>query len=280
MAAKFEVDTTKSDLHAFFPDEIVIKPSLNGRMELPDIDWLIVLILRQGQLQNCLVRRESGKPVLGVGFSRWRAVSTINKMLADGKARKEFCERNGISDVLGGEYFPDGPMRLKCMFKEWSEQQMFLANIAENKGRNQTTLLDDAHNCARLEKWGKSVDEIAAVYKCSNAWVKKCLKIASAEPEVFKAFHDGKIKENAVAAIAKLSAEQQRDAAEKGIVPKKAKSPAPSKGELKSWLEKPEVPDSFKSLLKFFLGLAPRSEAQAEFDWIPNKGKKDAKKES
>ncbi len=188
MAAKFEVNSTKGDLFQFDPCDVIVKAKLNGRHELPDIEWLIEDIVKNGQIQPVIVRREEGKPVLVLGYSRWRAVREINK--------------RGLTPA---------PVKLKCVFSQCSEMEGFLMNLSENLVRNRTSDLDDAHNVRLLEKWGQTHAEIAAVYKKSESWVKKCLKIASCEPEVLKAVGDGRLKLSAVAAIAKLSSDDQRE---------------------------------------------------------------------
>lgn len=271
MAANFDVKSVKSDVHAFFPHEITVPAHLNGRTQLPDIDWLVLSIVEHGQLQNCVIRKDGDKPTLGVGFSRWRAISQINEMVKDAKKRAAWLE---LHPKIAPTDFPVVALRLKCEFKKWNELEMFIANINENYARNPTTTLDDAHNCAQLKKWDMSDDDIAAVYPGKSAsWVKKQLEIASADPKVLKAVADGRIRLNAVSAIAKLSAEQQREAVagEGKIKPAKKANPAPSKGELKLIASAEDTPDEIKSLIQWILGLAPRAQVRETFDWIPER---------
>ncbi len=206
MAAKFDVEATKSDMFSFLPEDIDIKAHLNGRTELPDIDWLVASILQNGQLQNCIVRKDgSDKPCLGLGFSRWRAVSLINELIAsETKAAKWLKDHPGIA-------LPPSPLKLKCVFLKMSEKDAFIANINENLARNPTNETDHVNNVKMLDKWEVSHEQIAGIYRRSVSWVKKCLKIASCEPEVQKAIKDGRLKLSAAAAIAKLSSEQQRE---------------------------------------------------------------------
>ena len=79
MAVEFDVKGTRTSEYLFAPEQLEIDPSLNGRHELPDIQWIVESILTHGQLQPVTIRRSGGKPVLVAGFSRWRAVSQINK---------------------------------------------------------------------------------------------------------------------------------------------------------------------------------------------------------
>lgn len=198
MAVDFKVEHSRGSEYLFLPENILIKPDLNGRHETPDIEGLISSIVEQGQIQPVVVRNESGSPVLVAGFSRWRAVSEINK--------------RGLTPVA---------VKLRCTYFKGSEFDGFLANIQENKARNEITSIDDAHNIAKLEKWGQTIDQISNIYRQSSAWVKSRLKLISLEPEVKKAIKDGKVKTSAANEIAKLSAEQQRNIVKNGTVGKK-----------------------------------------------------------
>lgn len=59
------------------PKDVVIKPELRGRTIDPDIAGLISSIRSNGQIQPVEVRYDGGRPVLVVGFSRWRAISAM-----------------------------------------------------------------------------------------------------------------------------------------------------------------------------------------------------------
>ena len=79
MAVEFNAPGTRTSEYKFLPQYIEVAPEMNGRHELPDIQWIINSILRHGQLQPVTIRRTASKPVLVAGFSRWRAISEINK---------------------------------------------------------------------------------------------------------------------------------------------------------------------------------------------------------
>ena len=79
MAVEFDVKGSRTSEYRFLPENIEVDPKMNGRYELPDIGWIIDSILRHGQLQPVTIRRTANKPVLVAGFSRWRAISKINK---------------------------------------------------------------------------------------------------------------------------------------------------------------------------------------------------------
>ena len=171
-----------------FPEELSIDPEMNGRKELPPIDDLIDSILKLGQIQPVVIRKAQGKAWLVAGFSRWRAVSEIN--------------RRGLT--------PE-PLRLKATFTQLTEQQAFIANIEENRVRNATTPMDDAYNIQRLVNvYQMDEHKIAETYRASVLWVRERLTFLELAPEAAAAVQDGRLKPSAAKAIAKLSKEHQR----------------------------------------------------------------------
>lgn len=187
MAVEFKTEHKRRTIYLFDPADLIIKPELNGRQDAPDVEPLIADILLRGQLQPVLVRNEAAKPVLVAGFSRWRAISEINRRKAT-----------------------DKPLPIQCVYFRGDEREGFIANLAENLQRNATTPLDDAHNCRKLEAWGIPVADIAVALRQSEAWVRGRLKLAEATPELKAAVHDGRVKATAAITIAKLAADQQR----------------------------------------------------------------------
>lgn len=200
MAVEFTVAGSRTSEYRFLPQMLEIDPAMNGRHELPDIQWIIDSILRHGQLQPVTIRRAAGKPVLVAGFSRWRAVSEINK--------------RGLVEK---------PLELRCSYTALSEKQAFLANIEENRIRNATTPMDDAYNIQRLiNVYQMGEQEVAESYRASVSWVKGRLQLIEAIPEVETEIRAGTIKGDAAKTIAKLSKEHQKNLAkvakEKGKV--------------------------------------------------------------
>jgi ParB/RepB/Spo0J family partition protein len=189
MAVEFKVDHTRTSEYLFATKDIKFKPELNGRHELPEIEELINSMVKVGQLQPVLIRNDGGTPVLVAGFSRWRAAVEINKR----------------------ELTP-APFKLRCVYFKGSEQQAVLANIAENRERNSTTPIDDGYNIARLERYGMSMEDIASYYHEDTQWCRKRLALISLTPEAQKAVKEGKVKPNAVQALAKMSEDQQHEA--------------------------------------------------------------------
>src|SRR6185437_11405675 len=127
MAVEFEGEYNRTAEYRMYPEDIAIHPELNGRHELPDIEWLIADILANGQHTPVVIRKDGGKATLVAGFSRWRAVSAIN-------------ERN-LTPVK---------LQVRCTYMKVNEQQGFFVNISENHARRPTTPLDDAHNIQRM----------------------------------------------------------------------------------------------------------------------------------
>jgi ParB family chromosome partitioning protein len=205
MAVEFEEKGTRTSEYGFFPEQLEIIPEMNGRHVLPDVQWIIDSILKYGQLEPVVIRRTAGKPVLVAGFSRWRSVSEINK--------RELWKAVGKKE----------PFRLRCSYTALTDKQAFLANIEENRVRNETTPMDDAYNIQRLlNVYQMTEDEVADAYRTSVAWVKGRMDLIEAVPEIETAIRTGKVKTTAARAIAKLSREHQQNLAkvaeEKGKV--------------------------------------------------------------
>lgn len=201
MAVEFKVEGTRTSENRFLPHFIKVKPELNGRHDLPNIEWLINSILEFGQLQPVVIRNDGGTPVLCAGFSRWRAISEINKRKLTPK-----------------------PLLVRCSYLKVDEMQGYLAAIAENHHRNAPTELDDAYNVQRmLNIYQMTEEQIAAVYfppdkegqakdpKQALRFVKERLALIDLAPVAKKAMKEGRLKGTAARAIAKLTQEQQAE---------------------------------------------------------------------
>jgi ParB/RepB/Spo0J family partition protein len=192
MAVAFTTEHTRTSEYLFDPKKIIVRPELNGRHEEPDIEPLIADIVKRGQIEPGIVRNDGGNAVLCAGFSRWRAITEINK-------RK-------LTPV---------PLPFRAIYLKANELDGFLANIAENRFRNQTTKLDDAYNVRRLEAWGQTEEQIADTYGEDVKWVRRMQKLVALDPAAQKAVAAGKIKSTAIDAVAKLTTEQQREVVKK-----------------------------------------------------------------
>lgn len=221
MAVAFEVQGTRTSEYGFLPEELEIIPEMNGRHELPDVQWIVDSILRHGQLQPITIRRTGGKPVLVAGFSRWRAVNEINS--------RNLTER---------------PLRLRCSYTALTEKQAFLANIEENRVRNQTTPIDDAYNIQRLiNVYQMTEQEVADSYRVSLAWIKGRMGLIELTPEAEKAVRAGRVTGNAAKEIAKLSSNLQ-----KKVLKKEGKITAKDVREVNPVVKKSSIKD--KGLLR------------------------------
>lgn len=215
MAVQFIAKHSRTSEYRFYPEDITIKPELNGRYEKPDIERLITDILTHGQHTPVVIRNDGGSPVLVAGFSRWRAISEINK--------------RGLAAMK---------MQIRCTYVQCNEAEAFFLNISENRFRNEVTPLDDAHNIKRLINIYQMTDEqVAGVYfptaktegeiKGARKFVKDRIALISLSAEAEAAVRSGRVKESAAVAIAKLSQAQQHEVLKKeGDIERKDLKPA------------------------------------------------------
>ncbi len=196
MALALKVKVTRRNEYWINPNLIRTDPELNGRTDLPGVEWLIDSIMLMGQLQPCGIRNVGGIPTLAYGHSRWRAVTEINQ-------RKK---------VPGG-------LELRCVAVDGNPCDGFLAAIHENYIRNAPTQLDEAGNILRLRRFGKTDEEIADVFHKDVRWVRDRALLMNATPEVQEAVRSGKVKPTAAKVIAKMSEEAQRQAVKEGVMP-------------------------------------------------------------
>lgn len=200
MPVGFDTDIKRLEgLYEAFPEEIEVREDLNGRHEKPDVEWLIKDILAHGQLETVAVWKDGETPVLAYGFSRWRAISLINE-------RK----------------LTPAPIKIRLTYIKCNERGAFLRNISENRMRNPTSALDDAHNLTKLiESWQMSLEEIAKVYfpaqttedelKEALKWIADRLELVKLTPEAEKRVRAGEIDETAAQAISKLKSSHQKE---------------------------------------------------------------------
>ena len=187
MAVDFKTPHTRTSEYLMLPEDIVVKPELNGRHELPDVEWLIESFQQVGQLQPVAVSAEDGKAVLRMGFSRWRAAIEINK-------------RNLLPV----------PFKLRCVYLRADDLKGFIAGIHENAVRNPAQPIDDAYNIAKLETWNMTHEEIAKIYRQDVKWVAQRLALLDLVPEAQQAVIDGRMKLPAAAHFSKLNKQVQR----------------------------------------------------------------------
>ena len=194
------IEYSRTSEYRFLPENIEVRAELNGRLHKPNIEDLIADIVRYGQHTCCLFWSDAGTPVLAAGFSRWRAVSEINKRKLTPK-----------------------PLELRCTYIKCNEQGAFLRNISENRMRTPASPIDDAHNISKLiENWQMDEKEVAKIYfptaeteeelKEALKFVRSRLELVKLTPEAERAMRNGRLDETAAQAIAKLTSAQQREA--------------------------------------------------------------------
>lgn len=214
MAVDFKTEHTRRNTYLFLPENITINPDVNGRTDLPDIEWMIESFLKKGQTTPVTIGSDGGVPFIIDGHCRWRTAIEINK-------RKLTPE----------------PFRLECKYyKAKSEMEAFLVTISANHDRNKPTPIDDAHNIATLERYGMSLEDIAAkVYREDQKWVTDRLSLIGACEEVQDGVRSGGVKLSAAKELAKLSKAAQRQQMASGVkltvaAIKRFAAPAPQSG--------------------------------------------------
>ena len=205
MAVAFSVGSRTSE-YRFEPDEIEIRPELNGRYVLPEIETLIVSIARDGQQVPVIIRKDGTKPVLVDGHRRLRAIIEINK-------RK----------------LTQAPVRVRACYSDADDLEAMWIAIRSNIERVGVVPLDDAHNIKCLKKLGQTDEQIAEGYfpgcgadrdarRKALLWVAKREKLLGLSAKAQQALTDGKLKPSAAEHLAELRKEQQDKAVAEGKV--------------------------------------------------------------
>jgi len=207
MAVTFANETTKrtSTLVADYPENILIDPELNGRVDTTEVETLAADIEANGQHTPCKIRKnDKGQPVLVFGHRRWRAVKLINQRRAkEGKTL----------------------IRLECAYDTLTDEQAFHAAITENRFRKENTPMDDCHNIGVWQKrFKKSMEEIAEIYfpEATKAdekatalkRVKDRAALVELAPEAAIAVRKGEVKVTAAVQLSRLSKDKQKEVIE------------------------------------------------------------------
>lgn len=140
-------DVKRGDLLRVFPEDLIVNQEKRGRYFKPTaeaVEELAADIAARGQEQPVAVSiTHDRKLELYAGFTRWEAIMLLNSRAAD----------------------PEGKRRIECVVKDRNAEEAFIGNIKENRIRNHTTVIDDAHNIRRLsEQFHKTDEEIMALY--------------------------------------------------------------------------------------------------------------------
>lgn len=139
-------DVKRGDTQRPFPEDVIFNWEENGRAFEADparVNWMAGSLEEHGQLQPVVYSITHDKKLkLEAGFYRLLGMLQVNK------ARPA-----------------DKRMRLEGTVKDGNAEELFLKNLAENRDRNRTTVVDDAHNVRRLsEQYGKTDEEICLIY--------------------------------------------------------------------------------------------------------------------
>lgn len=173
-------DMKRADLMLVDPHQVEVKEGLRGRSTPPteaEIIDMAVSLMDQGQLQPVRCRRIAGDRLeLSLGFTRMAASRLI---------------RDGFVDPLGNKRH-DSSWLIKVQVVDGNDETAFIDNIVENCHRKSTSPIDDALNQNRLrERYAKTDDEIAALYRRSKSWVATLSKLVRLDRKVQSLVHTG-----------------------------------------------------------------------------------------
>ena len=130
----------------------------NGRRYPSGIRKMVISLLQHGQQSPILVRpwpRDGRLKAVVFGFCRARAALEINEQRLSPK-----------------------PFLLRYEETDLDERGAFLANVVENRDREDPSLIDHAHNIARLkDEFGMSQNQIAHELDVDKAWISKTLRL-------------------------------------------------------------------------------------------------------
>ena len=177
------------------PENVIIKPELNGRYEDTDVSELAEDIRSRGQILPAICSKSyEGFPVLVAGHRRYRAIHLLNKDIKDADKR----------------------YKLKFNYVQVPNDEAALdITVAENRNRTDVNPMDDAYNIkVYVDKFGKSVEEIALKYfpggtsgeaiKKNTKWVKDRLSLLKLSDEAQSSVRSGSIKTTAATKLAEL----------------------------------------------------------------------------
>jgi ParB family transcriptional regulator, chromosome partitioning protein len=160
-----------------------VRSKLNVRKKDTDISELKALIAAQGLLQNLIgymqVVDGNATGIVEI-VAGGRRLSAIGKLIQEGI----FPEDYGI------------------LYLEVTEEEAIAISIAENRGRVDMHPADLYEAMMELTVRGKSVDDIALMYRLDPQMVKKCLKLANVSPPLLELYRDDKANLDQMQALA------------------------------------------------------------------------------
>lgn len=188
---------SREDMFLVDPREIVIDFESNGRWKPLDHGKVVEYarsFLAHGQQSPCLCRQiEDRRLQMSAGFHR----------LAAGLLICKGSPEDGIPKT------PD--FRIAVRVKPMNADEGFIANVVENKKRNQTSAVDDAHNLRRLKHMGKDDAEIAILFECKMQWLGKLELLLNLPDDIKEAVHDRRIPVNRAIELSEMSEVDRRE---------------------------------------------------------------------
>ncbi len=196
-APEADVERTANGGYVVAPENVILKPELNGRFEDTDVTELAEDIKNrpEGQLIPALCSKSpEGFPVLVAGHRRYRAIILINKDIKD--ASKRYKLKFNYAKVANDEEALD-------------------LTVAENRNRTDVNPMDDAYNInVYLTKFGKGLEDIALKYfpggtsdeeiRKNVKWIKDRLKLLELSDTAQAATRTGGISTSAAIKLAEL----------------------------------------------------------------------------
>jgi hypothetical protein len=183
-------DVKRGDLLRVYPEDLIVNPEKRGRKFPPsqeDVQALGLDIGTRGQEQPVPVSLTFDRKLeLYAGFTRWEGITWWNAT------------------------HPEQRIRIECVVKDRNDREAFIGNLKENRLRNQTTVVDDAHNIRRLsEQFGMTDEEILALYgkpekPMSPSWLEGMRAIVRLPDEKQLQLHTGEISKSVALQIAQM----------------------------------------------------------------------------
>lgn len=195
MATKVQAgaDLKRTDMFLVNPFEIEVLEASRGRITPPTeaaIIHLAMSIFDHGQQQPVQCRRVEGQRLqLTMGYTRIAAL----RLIRDGFVGSDTKERR------------DESARIQVVIHDVNNEKALTDNIIENRHRNQTTPIDDAHNQNQLrDRYGYDDEHIAQLYDCTVVSVRRTQKLLRLEKSEQMLVHEGKMSMNAALDLLEL----------------------------------------------------------------------------
>lgn len=159
------------------PAEIVVDPATNGRSQPhtdADVERRCTSFEQHGQLQPVVCRKVAeNKLQLVFGFCRHAAALRYN------------------------EKHPDAPMKLKVVVEKLTEEEAYLANLAENNERSALSIIDIAQAQQRLrdnkDKFKLKDKDIAKLFNMTPSYVCQIQRLLLLPKSIQKLVHLGSL---------------------------------------------------------------------------------------